>query len=554
MKENIRMMKEWYRLCEPNKAYWFFQFATVIVVSICLVCESMYIAKVTTSLADGNFKMAIFCLTLGLMFVLLRQFSWILNYKNTYNLIGDIYKRLENKIFHKIIRGKEKNFEAISKEKLINIFHSDAYETAKFSDQICSRFRYFLSTILTLSYVFSVSLPIGFVILTIIAINYKILNWINSRISKATKETKEAIDSEFETFSEIILSKNMIDSYDLTKKMEKEFMKKNDLFMVHQQKKTMASSMLDNSFFGYYKTLIYAVTLVLIFLLTQGNLSLTVYLIVVSYLTDSITNSKDFMGILTELKNAYVTCNRVNIILNFDEKSQIEFGNIKTDDIAGEIDFVNVNIDASNIEDFELNDLKEVSFHIESNQTVLFHGARNSGKRTIFYLLRRMILTDSGDVYIDKIKIQDYKEKVFLKNLNYLTTKPFFYHGSILKNLQLIDSKKENIIFSLEQVGIYEYIKSLPDGLKTEANSLPKREQYLLGLSRLLLMNSEIIVLYEFPNYLSGTDKDYIKKSLLKLHGKKTIIMFSANDDLANISDKIFEVERGRVNQLTKRN
>ncbi len=553
MKENIRMLKEWYHLCKPNKAYWFFQFATVIVVSICLVCESMYVAKVTTSLADGNFKMAIFCLTLGLLFILLRQFSWILNYKNTYNLVGDIYKRLENKIFHKIIRGKEKNFEAISKEKLINIFHSDAYETAKFSDQICSRFRYFLSTILTLSYVFSVSFPIGIVILFIIGVNYKILNWINSKISIATKETKEAVDSEFETFSEIILSKNMIDSYDLTKKMEKEFLKKNEQFMIHQQKKTMASSMLDNSFFGYYKTVIYLVTLVLIYLLSLGNLSLTVYLIVVSYLTDSITNSKDFMGILTELKNAYVTCNRVNIILNFDEKNEIQFGNIKLDDISGEIDFVNVNVDASHFDDFELNDLRDVSFHIESNQTVLFHGTRSSGKRTIFYLLRRMILADTGDVYIDKIKIQDYKEKIFLKNLNYLTTKPFFYHGSIMKNLQLIDPKKERIIEVLKQVGIYDYIKELPDELKTEANALPKREQYLLGLARLLLMNSEILVLYEFPNYLSGKDKEYIKKTLLKLHGSKTIVVFSANDELADVSDKIFEVERGKVTKFLKK-
>lgn len=548
MKENIRMFKEWYRLCKPNKAYWFFQFATVIVVSICLVCESMYVAKVTTSLAEGNFNMAVFCLTLGLIFVLLRQFSWMLNYQNMYNLIGDIYKRLELKIFHKIIRGKEKNFEIVSKEKLINIFHSDAYETAKFSDQICSRFRYFLSTVLTLGYVFSVSVPIGFVVLFVILINYKILNWINSRISKATKDTKEAVDAEFETFSEIILSKNMIDSYDLTKKMEKEFSKKNDLFMKNQQKKNMATSMLENNFFGYYKTVIYGITLILIYLLSHGNLTLTVYLIVVSYLTDSITNSKDFMGVLTELKNAYVTCNRVNIILNFDEKQGIALGNIRKDDISGEIDFINVSVDGSHFDDFELNDLKDASFHITSNQTVLFHGARSSGKRTIFYLLRRMLEPEHGEIYIDKYKIQDYHEQVYRKNLNYLTTKPFFYHGSIMNNLKLINPKKELIINALKEVDLYDYLINLPEGLKTEATSLPLREQYLLGLARLLLMNSEILVLYEFPNYLSSKDKESIKNILLKLHGKKTLIVFSANDDVADIADLVFEVERGKVN------
>lgn len=550
MKENIRMFQEWYRLCKPNKAVWFFQFATVIVVSICLVCESMYVAKVTTSLADGNIQMALFCLTLALIFILLRQFSWILNYQNMYSLIGDIYKRLQNRIFHKIIHGKEKNFETISKEKLINIFHSDAYETAKFSDQICSRFRYLLSTILTLCYVFSVSVSIGFVVLLVILINYRILNWINTKISLSVKNVKEAIDEEFETFSEILASKNMIDSYDLTKKMEKEFARKNENFMQKQQKKNMANSLLENSFFGYYKTVIYGITLVLIYLLSHGNLTLTVYLIVVSYLTDSVTNSKDFMGILTELKNAYVTCNRVNIILNFDEKEGIVFGNVNKDDISGELDFLNVNFDASLETDIELNDLKHVSFHIPSNQTVLFHGARSSGKRTIFYLLRRIIIANSGTIYMDKIKIQDYNAKVFRKNLNYLTTKPFFYHGSILQNMKLIDSKKERIVSVLKEVGIYDTILGLKNGLRTEANELPKREQYLLGLARLLLMNSEILILYEFPNYLSSNDKDFIKSILVSLHGKKTILVFSANEDIADISDLVFEVERGRVKKV----
>ena len=550
MKENIRMFQEWYRLCKPNKAVWFFQFATVIVVSICLVCESMYVAKVTTSLADGNIQMALFCLTLALIFILLRQFSWTLNYQNMYSLIGDIYKRLQNRIFHKIIHGKEKNFETISKEKLINIFHSDAYETAKFSDQICSRFRYLLSTILTLCYVFSVSVSIGFVVLLVILINYRILNWINTKISLSVKNVKEAIDEEFETFSEILASKNMIDSYDLTKKMEKEFARKNENFMQKQQKKNMAKSLLENSFFGYYKTVIYGITLVLIYLLSHGNLTLTVYLIVVSYLTDSVTNSKDFMGILTELKNAYVTCNRVNIILNFDEKEGIVFGNVNKDDISGELDFLNVNFDASLETDIELNDLKHVSFHIPSNQTVLFHGARSSGKRTIFYLLRRIIIANSGNIYMDKIKIQDYNAKVFRKNLNYLTTKPFFYHGSILQNMKLIDSKKERIVSVLKEVGIYDTILGLKNGLRTEANELPKREQYLLGLARLLLMNSEILILYEFPNYLSSNDKDFIKSILVSLHGKKTILVFSANEDIADISDLVFEVERGRVKKV----
>lgn len=547
MKENLRMFKEWYKLCKPNKTFWFFQFATVIVPSICLLCESMYAAKVTTSLAEGNFKLAIFCLSLGLIFTFLRVFSWILNYKNMYNLVGDSYKRIQKKIYHKIINGKEKNFEKVSKEKLINIFHSDAYETSKFSDQICSRFRFLFSTVLTIVYVFSVNIYVGIGVLIIICINYKILNWINERIYKATKETKEAVDLEFEAFSEIIESKNMIHSYDLIDKKEKEFEAFNENFLVHQQKKNMANSLLDNNFHSIYKTVLFVATLFLVFLLSNNTLTLTVYLIVVAYLSDSITNSKDFMGILTELKNASVTSNRVNIILNFDERETLEFGTINKDDISGEIDFINVSYDATKLDDFPLNDLKNVSFHIKSNETVLIHGARNSGKRTIFYLLRRMVIADSGNIYVDKIKIQDYEEKAHKKNINFLTTKPYFYHGTVIENLKIIDSKKSAIVDALSLAGIYDYLMSLPKKLNTDVHSLTNREQYLIGLARLILTKSEVIILYEFPNYLSVADKTFIKKVLVQLRGKKTIVMFSANEDIADVCDRVLDVERGKV-------
>ena len=118
--------------------------------------------------------------------------------------------------------------------------------------------------------------------------------------------------------------------------------------------------------------------------------------------------------------------------------------------------------------------------------------------------------------------------------------------------MKLIDSDLQHIIAVLKQTGIYDFIMKLPKQLKTEAASLPIREQYLLGLSRLLLMNSEVLILYEFPNYLSSKDKEFIKTVLMRFHGKKTILMFSANEDIADISDQVYEVERGRVKKVFK--
>lgn len=549
MRENIRMFKEWYKLAKPHKGIWFFQFVTVAIYSICSLSESMYAAKVTTSLADKDYRMAITCLSLVLFFVFLRSFSMDMNYRNTINLVGYSYKKIQEKIFDRIVDGKEKNFAHNSKEKLINIFHSDVYDVAAFSDTICSKFKYLFLVILTLSYVFSVSTLVGFIVLVVIIMNYFILDKINSAISNANKKVKEKIDKEFVAFSEVIDSKNMLEDLNIKNKIRKNYAKSNEAFLKENHMYTCKTSYLDNYFFMFYKAFIFVATLFMMFMLSHDLVSLTVYLVIVSYLTDSITNTKDFLGILTNLKNTYVSTNRVNIILNFDAKEKLDFGSLNKDDIKGEIDFVHVNYTPKK-DDVGLSELKDASFSISSNQIVLFKGSRNCGKRTIFYLLRRLILPDEGSIYMDKIHIQDFNKKVYKSNINYLTTKPYFYGGTILSNMKLVCSDQKKIEEACKMSGIYEDILKYKNGFKTNINELTEKERYLLSFSRLLLMNSEILVLYEFPSYLNQKDEKMVMDVLQKLKDQKTILVFSANENCKDIVDVTYYIEKGKVKRL----
>ena len=549
MRENICMFKEWYKLAKPHKGYWAFQFVTVAIPSICSLSEAMYAAKVTTSLADGNYKMAIFSLCLVLFFVFLRAFSMDLNYRNTMNLVGYTYKNVQEKIFEYIVNGKEKNFLYNSKEKLINIFHNDVYDVSKFSDIVCSKFRYLFLVILTIFYVFSVNLVIGFIVIGVVILNYLIMDKLNNSISKANKLVKEATDEEFVVFSEVIDSKNMLEDLNITKKIKDKFYKSNVAFLNEKHNYTVKASYLDNYFFMFYKTIIFIGTLFMMFILSQDLVNLTVYLVIVSYLTDSITNSKDFLNILTELKNTYVATNRVNIILNFDEKEKLDFGSINKDDIKGEIDFVKVFYKPKS-DDIGLTELNNVSFSISSNQIVLFHGSRNSGKRTIFYLLRRIMKPDQGSIYIDKIQIEDFNKNVYKTNINYLTTKPYFYGGTVISNLKLVKNNLNKIYDACKMAGVYDEIMKRKDGFKTDINELTMKELYLLSFARMLLMESEIIVLYEFPSYLSQKDEKNVMDVLNKMKNKKTILIFSANKNCQEIVDVVYSIDKGALTRV----
>ena len=180
MKENIRLFKNWYKLIKPNKNVWFFQLVTCIIPIVCTFCEAAFAAKVTTSLASGDFNHALFCLSLVFILVLLRYLSWDLNYRNFTKLMTEPYLRLQESFYKKIINAKESNFKITSKEKIINIFHSDTYDAIDFSDTICSQIRYLVYIIMTLFYVGTINIFLCLVVLLVLVVNSFIIEKLDS--------------------------------------------------------------------------------------------------------------------------------------------------------------------------------------------------------------------------------------------------------------------------------------------------------------------------------------------------------------------------------------
>jgi ATP-binding cassette subfamily B protein len=546
MRENIKMLKEWYSLAKPPFWSWLFQFFTVSVSSTIMVAQAIFSAKSLSYLVEANYKQAVINLAIVLIMEIARLIVWDLNYKNTAVLGGKSYLNIQEKIFNKIIHSKDNNFKNVSKEKLLNIFHSDVYEVASFSDAICSKFRYLVLIVLILIYVFSVNIYVAIAVVVIMIINYIILNVINKEIELSQKISRKINDEEFESFSEVIESKNILSDLDITSKVKKRYLDSTKKYIESRKEYYTKLSYLDNYFKMYYKLIIFALTIVMIFILKQDLINFAVYLVITSYLSDIVTNSSEFLSILTSLKTTYISTNRVNIILDFDETQPLEFGKLNKDEITGEIDFIKVSFDANTRLD-GLNDIRNISFHVNSNENVLFYGPRNCGKRTIFYLLRRMIVPDNGNIYVDKIKLEDFSEKVHKTNINYLTTKPYFFDDSIIHNLKIVKNDKNRIEELCKLTGMHEIIMALPKQYKTNILTLSDKERYLIGLARLLLMESEILVFYEFPNYLSQKDKEFIKEIIMKFRKTKTILIFSANDDCVDIVDKVYKIEKGNL-------
>lgn len=545
MRENVQMFKNWYRLANPSKKYWFIAFFTVFCAGICSVVEPIFASNVITNINKENYLYTSIFLIIGFLFILLRKGVWDINYRIYYKLIGHSYLHLQNLIFNKLHKVKDSNLKKISKEKMINIIHSDVFAVADLADKLATRIGRLTRLFITIGAIFFINIPAAIVIIIIDVINYFILNYLNNKSAFYSKKTSESHDLQYSKFSEVFDSKELMEDLNITTKVKREFIKTSEHYIDMKNQSTIVASYIDNYFHIFYQFIILVVTLFMVFMVSQGNVSLTLYFMIVSYLTSGIEVANDFMNILPELKKANVSVNRVKTILDLTEEEIIEFGNNKTNTILGNIDFNKVSYNGTG--DSQNNTIRDISFSIQSNEIALFLGLKNCGKRTIFNILRRSIHEDCGSIYVDGINLWDYTKKAHSTNLNYITTKPYFYKGSIIRNLHMVESNNDKIYAMCRKLDIYDYIMGLPHKFHTDINELSAAKQYIIGLARTLLTQSEIIVLYEFPIILSDSEEKNIKKILLELKHEKTIIIFSASESLIPLADKTYRIERGKI-------
>ena len=540
------MFKQWLKLARPNKKYWILQFISVTIPSVCLVFESYYLAKVTTCVSSGNWEYAISNLIIAFVILVIRIFCWDYNYRNTFKLVGRSYLRIQQDIYEKIVGSSDTNLNTNSKEKLINIMHDSVYDASNFADVICSKYRYLISAIICIGYILFANIYMGLIMVAVFILNIFILRKINDKIASSVKQCRICEDKENEAFSDAIESKNFVEDLGIKEKVKNKTLDASYNYMKAKYKYNVAYSYLDNYFHMFYRFIRFGLTIALIFLLKGDLITLTAYFVIVSYIADTLTYNNDFCKLFTELKNVNVAVNRVNIILNFDERKTINLGNINKTTINGEIDFIDVYYKAED-DEFKLHDLYDVSFHIGNNECVLFKGDRNSGKRTIFYLLRRLVEVNSGEIFVGRTTLRDYSKNSQIENLNYVTTKPYFFKSSIKANLKLVTNSDDEIEKACKLVNVYDAIIKLKDGFDSPIDELTQRDKYLLSVARTLLMHSEIVVFYEFPSYLSDQDEDVVKNVIDIIRLNHTVLIFSATSKCNSIADKIYLVDDGKV-------
>lgn len=549
MRSYIKTLREWSKLAKPNKLLLFFSFFMVVLVQVCFIVAPIYSAKTTVSITNGKYTETIIYLCVVFGILLLRKTFWHFNYKIYPYLVKSVYNRINQEFIEKSLNAKNSNFKTTSKERILNMVHTDVNTVADFADKIGIASARLIQAISSIIIIFTVNFWAGLIVFIADILDFFVLSFINTKREKWLRQIRESNDEQYEKLSEIIDTRDTIKDLGLDKQIKKDYNKILDNYIYRLSKSTFWESMKGNYYQAFYEFLILVAKIVAVFLVAGNGISLELYFVIIAYVADGIYNTKDLYSVLYDFKNVNVALGRVKTVLNFADKDEIEVGSNNLKDILGSICFNKVSYKKS-IED-ENPSLNNFDVLFKENETTLIMGPRSCGKRTIFNMLRRNIKPIKGEILIDGVNLYDFTKASHRDNFSYVTTKPTFFKGSIIKNLTVYEKNRKIVYEICRELGIYNYIESLPKKFNTNISQIPYEKLYLLGLARAILYACEILVIYEFPDNLSTLEKDNIKNIINKMHGTRTILIFSAKDYCADISNKIIRIERGEIKSIS---
>jgi ATP-binding cassette subfamily B multidrug efflux pump len=248
------------------------------------------------------------------------------------------------------------------------------------------------------------------------------------------------------------------------------------------------------------------------------------------------------------LQMGMVAADRVFRVL--DTTSQIDdSGTAIATEFNGDISFKDVHF--SYVEDEKV--LQGVSLEVKAGQTIAIVGSTGAGKSTIINLLNRFYDIKEGTIDIDGIDIKSLTLKSLRSQIAVVLQDVFLFADTILNNITLKDAdiSEETVIQAAKDIGIHDFISSLPNGyhynVKERGAMLSSGQRQLISFLRAYVTNPSILVLDEATSSVDSYSEQLIQDATDKITKGRTSIVIAHRLATIQQADQIIVMDAGKI-------
>jgi ABC-type bacteriocin/lantibiotic exporter with double-glycine peptidase domain len=197
--------------------------------------------------------------------------------------------------------------------------------------------------------------------------------------------------------------------------------------------------------------------------------------------------------------------------------------------------------------------LKGIDLEIQSGETVCITGAGNSGKTTLMNIIAGLYSDYEGSVTVNNYSMRDLDLTHLRDQVAKNISQEDLFDGSLLENVTLgrTTTTAHDAIHALNQVGLSDFINSLPNGLDTHILSggkgLTKTVIHKLILARCLAKKPKLLILNDFFITLSKSDKVELLKAVTGSNRQSTVIISSKDPLIMSACDRVIVLDDGLI-------
>ncbi|MBU4375199.1 ABC transporter ATP-binding protein/permease, partial [Patescibacteria group bacterium] len=373
---------------------------------------------------------------------------------------------------------------------------------------------------------------------------------INKDLYPIRKKRHRDYEASFGKMGQSIININTVKSFVQEKKEVKDY-------------KTIRDKIKKNFFTEFSKLLNYSlirnfiislgrivILLLGVYLVWRGNASIGTLVFVITLSEKSYFSLYRLSRFYDKMEEGKEAVNRFTKLLNQEQDIVNPKNGIKPKDIAGRIDFKNVNF---SYESDSGKALGNVNLKINSGCVTALVGPSGGGKTTVARMIYRHYDPQKGEVLLDGQNLKDYDLYAFRKFIAIVPQEVEIFNTSVRDNIAYAspDASFREIKAAAKVANAEEFIDKLTKGYGTEVGErgikLSGGQRQRIGIARAILANPRILIFDEATSSLDSYSEKLIQDAMEKVGKGRTMIIIAHRLSTIRKADKIIVLEEGNV-------
>ena len=200
--------------------------------------------------------------------------------------------------------------------------------------------------------------------------------------------------------------------------------------------------------------------------------------------------------------------------------------------------------------------LADFSLTVRPGERVALVGPSGAGKSTVFQLLLKFYMPQSGTVLMDGLALQDAAGAEVRRRIALVSQDPVIFAASVRENILYgrPEATDDEVMAAAEAAAAMEFIQKLPKGLDTGLGErgvlLSGGERQRIAIARAILRDPPVLLLDEATSALDAHNEQRVQKALDRLMQGRTSLIIAHRLSTVLTCDRIVVMEHGRINAI----